>query len=72
METIFGQITTTVASSEGTIILDRFDLLDRMLELKSEMLAAEQIRDWYKREELERKLTEVKKMLKEFDERRNP
>ena len=51
--------------------MDRFDLLDRMLELKSEMLAAEQIRDWYKREELERKLTEVKKMLKEFDERRN-
>ena len=66
------KLTTTVASSEGTIIMDRFDLLDRMLELKSEMLAAEQIRDWYKREELERKLTEVKKMLKEFDERRNP
>ena len=66
------KLTTTVASSEGTIIMDRFDLLDRMLELKSEMLAAEQIRDWYKREELERKLTEVKKMLKEFDERGNP
>ena len=46
--------------------------VDRMLELKSEMLAAERIRDWHKREELERKLTEVKKMLKEFDERRNP
>ena len=45
------KLTTTVASSEGTIIMDRFDLLDRMLELKSEMLAAEQIRDWYKREE---------------------
>ena len=41
--------------------MDRFDLLDRMLELNSEMLAAEQIRDWHKREELERKLTEVKK-----------
>ena len=41
--------------------MDRFDLLDRMLELKSEMLATEQIRDWHKREELERKLTEVKK-----------
>ena len=66
------KLTTTVASSEGTIIMDRFDLLDRMLELKSEMLAAEQIRDWYKREELERKLTELKKMLKKFDERRNP
>lgn len=66
------KLTTTVASSEGTIIMDRFDLLDRMLELKSEMLAAEQIRDWHKREELGRKLTEVKKMLKEFDERRNP
>ena len=52
--------------------MDRFDLLDRMLELKSEMLAAEQIRDWHKREELDRKLTEVKKMLKEFDEPRNP
>ena len=48
--------------------MDRFDLL----EFKSEMLAAEQIRDWHKREEWERKLTEVKKMLKEFDERRNP
>ena len=62
------KLTTTVASSEGTIIMDRFDLL----EFKSEMLAAEQIRDWHKREELERKLTEVKKILKEFDERRNP
>ena len=66
------KLTTTVASSEGTIIVDRFDLLDRMLELKSEMLAAEQMKDWHKREEVERKLTEVKKMLKEFDERRNP
>ena len=66
------KLTTTVASSEGTIIMDRFDLLDRMLELKSEILATEQIRDWHRREELERKLTEVKKMLKEFDERRNP
>ena len=66
------KLTTTVASSEGTIIMDRFDLLDRMLELKSEMLAAEQMKDWQKREEVERKLTEVKKMLKEFDERRNP
>ena len=66
------KLTTTVASSEGTIIMDRFDLLDRMLELKSEMLAAEQMKDWHKREEAERKLTEVKKMLKEFDERRNP
>ena len=66
------KLTTTVASSEGTIIMDRFDLLDRMLELKSEMLAAEQVKDWHKREEVERKLTEVKKMLKEFDERRNP
>ena len=66
------KLTTTVASSEGTIIMDRFDLLDRMLELKSEMLAAEQIWDWHKREELERKLTEVKKILKEFDERKNP
>ena len=66
------KLTTTVASSEGTIIMDRFDLLDRMLELKSEMLAAEQMKDWHKREEVERKLTEVKKMLKEFDERRNP
>ena len=55
------KLTTTVASSEGTIIMDRFDLFDRMLELKSEMLAAEQIRDWHKREELGRKLTEVKK-----------
>ena len=55
------KLTTTVASSEGTIIMDRFDLLDRMLELKSEMLAAEQIRDWHRREELERKLTELKK-----------
>ena len=55
------KLTTTVASSEGTIIMDRFDLLDRMLELKSEMLATEQIRDWHKREELERKLTELKK-----------
>ena len=52
--------------------MDRFDLLDRMLELKSEILAAEQRKDWHKREEVERKLTEVKKMLKEFDERRNP
>ena len=52
--------------------MDRFDLLDRMLELKSEMLAAEQVKDLHKREEVERKLTEVKKMLKEFDERRNP
>ena len=52
--------------------MDRFDLLDRMLELKSEMLAAEQRKDWHKCEEVERKLTEVKKMLKEFDERRNP
>ena len=66
------KLTTTVASSEGTIIMDRFDLLDRMLELKSEILATEQIRDWHRREELERKLTEVKKTLKEFDERRNP
>ena len=66
------KLTTTVASSEGTIIMDRFDFLDRMLELKSEMLAAEQMKDWHKREEVERKLTEVKKMLKEFDERRNP
>ena len=66
------KLTTTVASSEGTIIMDRFDLLDRMLELKSEMLAAEQRKDWHKREEVERKLNEVKKMLKEFDERRNP
>ena len=33
--------------------MDRFDLLDRMLELKNEMLAAEQRRDWHKREELE-------------------
>ena len=41
--------------------MDRFDLLDRMLELKSEMLAAEQIRNWHKREELGRKLTELKK-----------
>ena len=60
-----------MASSEGTIIMDRFDLLDRILELKSEMLAAEQMKDWHKREEVERKLTEVKKMLKEFDEHRN-
>ena len=52
--------------------MDRFDLLDRMLELKSEMLAAEQRKDWHKREEVERKLTEVKKILKEFDERKNP
>ena len=52
--------------------MDRLDLLDRMLELKSEMLAAEQRKDWQKREEVERKLTEVKKILKEFDERRNP
>ena len=52
--------------------MDRFDLFDRMLELKSEMLAAEQRKDWHKHEEVERKLTEVKKMLKEFDERRNP
>ena len=66
------KLTTTVASSEGTIIMDRLDLLDRMLELKSEMLAAEQRKDWQKREEVERKLTEVKKILKEFDERRNP
>ena len=66
------KLTTTVASSEGTIIMDRFDLFDRMLELKSEMLAAEQRKDWHEREEVERKLTEVKKMLKEFDERRNP
>ena len=66
------KLTTTVASNEGTIIMDRFDLLDRMLELKSEMLAAEQVKDWHKREEVERKLTEVKKILKEFDERRNP
>ncbi|MEC8256381.1 MAG: hypothetical protein VX004_13030 [SAR324 cluster bacterium] len=66
------KLTTTVASSEGTIIMGRFDLFDRMLELKSEMLAAEQMKDWHKREEVERKLTEVKKMLKEFDERRNP
>ena len=66
------KLTTTVASSEGTIIMDRFDLLDRMLEFKSEMLAAEQMKDWHKRKEVERKLTEVKKMLKEFDERRNP
>ena len=66
------KLTTTVASSEGTIIMDRFDLLDRMLELKSEILAAEQRKDWHEREEVERKLTEVKKMLKEFDERRNP
>ena len=66
------KLMTTVASSEGTIIVDRFDLLDRMLELKSEMLAAEQMKDWHKREEVERKLTEVKKMIKEFDERRNP
>ena len=66
------KLTTTVASSEGTSIMDRFDLLDRMLELKSEMLAAEQVKDWHKREEVERKLTEVKKILKEFDERRNP
>ena len=66
------KLTTTVARNEGTIIMDRFDLLDRMLELKSEMLAAEQMKDWHKREEVERKLTEVKKMLKEFDERRNP
>ena len=51
--------------------MDRFDLLDRMVELKSEMLAAEQTRDWHKREELERKFTEAEKMLKEFDERRN-
>ena len=58
------KLTTTVASSEGTIIMDRFDLLDRMLELKSEILATEQIRDWHRREELERKLTEVKKTLK--------
>ncbi|MEC8594386.1 MAG: hypothetical protein VXY74_06225 [SAR324 cluster bacterium] len=35
--------------------------VDRMLELKSETLAAERIRDWHKREELERKLTELKK-----------
>ena len=66
------KLTTTVASSEGTIIMDRFDLFDRMLELKSKMLAAEQRKDWHKREEVERKFTEVKKMLKEFDERRNP
>ena len=66
------KLTTTVASSEGTIIMDRFDLLDHMLELKSEMLAAEQRKDWHKRKEVERKLTEVKKILKEFDERRNP
>jgi hypothetical protein len=52
--------------------VDRFDLLDRMLELKTEMLLAEEMKDWHKREELERKLVEVKKMLKEFDERRNP
>ena len=65
------KLTTTVASSEGTIIMDRFDLLDRMLELKSEMLAAEQRKDWHKREEVVRKLTEVKKILKAFDERRN-
>ena len=66
------KLTTTVASSEGTIIMDRLDLLDRMLELKSEMLATEQRKDWHKREGVKRKLTEVKKMLKEFDERRNP
>ena len=41
--------------------MDCFDFLDRMLELKSEMPAAEQMRDWHKREELERKLTELKK-----------
>ena len=35
-----------MASNEGTIVMDRFDLLDRMLELKSEMLAAEQVKDW--------------------------
>ena len=35
--------------------------VDRMLELKSEMLAAERIKDWHKRVELERKLTELKK-----------
>ena len=52
--------------------MDYFDLLDRMLELKRERLATGKMRDWHKREELERKLTEVKKMLKEFDERRNP
>ena len=51
--------------------MDRFDLLDRMLELKSEMLAAEQIKDWHKREELERKLVKVKELIKEFDEHRN-
>jgi hypothetical protein len=51
--------------------VDRFDLLDRMLELKSEMLAAEQRRDWHKREELERKLVKVKELIKEFDEHRN-
>ena len=48
--------------------MDRFDLLDRMLELKTEMLLAEEMKDWHKREELERKLVEVKKMLKEFNE----
>ena len=52
--------------------MDRFDLLDRMLELKTEILLAEEMKDWPKREELERKLVEVKEMLKEFDERRNP
>ena len=51
--------------------MDRFDLLDRMLELKSDMLAAEQRKDWHKREELERKLVEVKELIKEFDEHRN-
>ena len=52
--------------------MDRFDLLDRMLELKIQILSAKEMKDWHKWEKLERKLVEVKEMLKEFDERRNP
>ena len=51
--------------------MDRFDLLDRILELKTQILSAEQMKDWHKREELERKLVEVKELIKAFDEHRN-
>ena len=51
--------------------MDRFDLLDRILELKTQILSAEQMKDWHKREELVRKLIEVKELMKKFEEHKN-
>ena len=51
--------------------MDRFDLLNRMLEFKSKILSADQLKDWHYQKEYECELFKVKKLLKELGRRRN-